>query len=62
MWKKIDESKKEISEDDIVKTLEVVYRNLEDIQLGLSGSTDIKLREKYMRPISDFLNWLDYEI
>jgi len=62
MWKRINESAKEISEDEIYKKLEVVYRNLEDIQLGLNGSTDIKLREKYMYPIMNFMNWLDYEI
>ena len=62
MWKKINESKGEITEDEIIKKMEVVYRTLEDIQLGLNASTNIELREKYMRPIVNFMNWLDYEI
>lgn len=62
MWKKINESNEEISEDEIISDFEVVYQKLENIQNRLNRSTDIELREKYMRHIVDFMNWLDYEI
>jgi hypothetical protein len=62
MWKKINESNEEISEDEIISDFEVVYQKLENIQNRLNKSTNIELREKYMRHIVDFMNWLDYEI
>lgn len=63
MWKKLKtESLDEISEDEIYNELEKVYNILDDIRDRLNRSTDIKLREKYMRPIVDFQNWLGYEI
>ena len=62
MWKKINESNEEISEDEIISDFEVVYQKLENIQNRLNRSTNIELREKYMRHIVDFMNWLDYEI
>jgi hypothetical protein len=62
MWKKINESGEEISEDEIISDFEVVYQKLENIQNRLNKSTNIELREKYMRHIVDFMNWLDYEI
>lgn len=61
MWKKICESS-EISEQEVYKELEGVYRRLESIHSKLTKSTDIELRKKYMRPIVDFMNWMDYEI
>ena len=62
MWKRICESNEEVSENEIVDELGSVYQKLETIQHMLNGSSNIELREKYMRPISDFMNWLDYEI
>ena len=63
MWKKINESKRnEIYEDQVLMELDSVYHNLENIRDRLNKSTNIELREKYMRPIVDFMNWLDYEI
>lgn len=63
MWKKISESSNaEISEEEVYKELESVYRKLESIHSKLTKSTDIELRKKYLRPIVDFLNWMDYEI
>ena len=61
MWKRINESKEYVSEDEIFKDLEVVYRKLEDIQSRLNLTLDSELREKYLRPIVGFMNWLDYE-
>lgn len=61
MWKRINESKEYVSEDEIFKDLEVVYRKLEDIQSRLNFTLDSELREKYLRPIVGFMNWLDYE-
>lgn len=55
MWKKLTtESLDEISEDEIYNELEKVFNILDDIRDRLNRSTDIKLREKYMRPIVDF--------
>lgn len=61
MWKKLNESTDEITEDEIYKDLEKVYYALQDIQDRLNRSTDIELRSKYMRHVVDFMNWLDYE-
>ena len=62
MWKKINESNDEITEDEVVKELGFIYQKLEDLQDRLNRSTNIELRNKYLREIHDFLNWLDYEI
>ena len=62
MWKKINESESEVTEDEIVTQLGFVYQKLEDIHDMLNRSTDVELRSKYMRHLCDFMNWLDYEI
>ena len=62
MWKRICESNEEVSENEIIEELGSVYQKLETIQHMLNGSSDIELRKKYIRPILDFMNWLDYEI
>lgn len=63
MWKKLNESKRnEIYEDQVLMELDSVYHTLENIRDRLNGSTDIELREKYLRPISDFMDWLDYDL
>ena len=62
MWKKINESNDEITEDEVVTELGFVYQKLENLQYRLNRSTDIELRNKYLREIVDFMNWLDYEI
>lgn len=62
MWKKINESNDEITEDEVVTELGFVYQKLENLQDRLNRSTDIELRNKYLREIVDFMNWLDYEI
>ena len=62
MWKRIDESNDEITEDEIITGLDLVYQKLEDLLDRLNRSTDIELRSKYMRHLVDFMNWMDYEI
>ena len=62
MWKKINESNDEITEDEVVTELGFVYQKLEDLQDRLNRSTNIELINKYLREIVDFMNWLDYEI
>ena len=62
MWKRICKSNKEVSENEIIEELGSVYQKLETIQHMLNGSSNIELREKYIRPILDFMNYLDYEI
>ncbi len=61
MWKKINESNDEITEDEVVKELGFIYQKLDDLQDRLNRSTNIELRNKYLREIVDFMDWLDYE-
>jgi len=60
MWKRIDESQDELTEEEIISDLEVVYRQLEKVKAKLDQCYDVELREKYMRHLCDFMNWLDY--
>ena len=62
MWKRIDESHDELTEEEVINDLEVVYRQLEKVKTKLDQCYDVGLREKYMRHLCDFMNWLDYEI
>lgn len=59
MWKKLNESVEDVTEDEILKDLEGVYQQLENIRKKLNRSYDIELRMKYMRTISDVMNILD---
>lgn len=59
MWKKINESS-EVTEDEILKDLEMAYRQLETAKRKLDQSLDVNLREKYERPIADIMDTLDY--
>lgn len=52
----------ELTEDEVINDLEVVYRQLEKVKAKLDQCYDVELREKYMRHLCDFMNWLDYEI
>ena len=67
-WNKIEnhrtfcESEEEITEKEIYAEFEKVYNVLGDIQDRLNRSTNVELREKYMRHLVDFMNWMDYEI
>lgn len=62
MWKRIDESQDELTEEEVINDLEVAYRQLEKVKAKLDQCYDVELREKYMRNLCDFMNWLDYEI
>ena len=62
MWKKFNENADELSEEEVINDLEVAYRQLEKVKAKLDRSYDVELREKYMRHLCDFMNWLDYEI
>ena len=61
MWKRINESS-EVTEDEILKDLENVYFQLDNIRKKLYRSTDVELRKKFMEPVSNLMNILDYEI
>lgn len=50
----------ELTEDEIFKDIEKAYRQLEKVREKLDKSYDIKLREKYMTPICNAMNILDY--
>ena len=62
MWKKINESKDGLTEDEIINKFGSVYKELVEIQNMLNRSTNVELREKYLKPLCQFMNWLDYEI
>ena len=63
MWRKICESPNVgISEIDVRKELWDIYKRFEIIHSRLTKSPNIELRKKYIRPIVDFLNWMDYDL
>ena len=63
MWKRVNESEeRELTEDEIIKDLENVYFQLDNIRQKLYRSTDVELRKKFMEPVFNLMNILDYEI
>lgn len=62
MWKKINESEEVSEEDRVLSALETAYKDLSIARSILEHSTDVELREKYLRTIADIMNILDYEI
>lgn len=62
MWRRIDESQDELTEEEVIKDLENVYFKLDDIRQKLYRSTDMELRKKFMEPVFNLMNILDYEI
>ena len=62
MWKKMNESVDDVTEDEIIKDLENVYFQLDNIRQKLHRSTDVELRKKFMEPVFNLMNILDYEI
>ena len=60
MWKRVDESEVDVTEDEILKDIEVAYRQLENVRRKLSRSMDAGLREKYLSTIADAMDILDY--
>jgi hypothetical protein len=61
MWKKLNESGGEATEEEINKDIENVYFQLEAIRQKLFRSMDVKLRTKFMKPICNLMSILDYE-
>ena len=60
MWKRVDESEGAVTEDEILKDIEVAYRQLESVRRKLNRSMDAGLREKYLSTLSDAMDILDY--
>ena len=60
MWKKINESSDELTEDEVFDDLYMVYLQLEKVRAKLNKSNSIKLRSKFMRPICDFMDFIDF--
>lgn len=56
----MNESVEDVTEDEILKDLEGVYQQLENIRKKLNRSLDVELRKQYLRPISDVMEILDY--
>ena len=52
----------DVTEDEIIKDLENVYFQLDNIRQKLYRSTDVELRKKFMEPVFNLMNILDYEI
>ena len=50
----------EPDEASVVRKLEQIYRQLEQVRQELNRSRNVELRTKFLRPISDAMNDLDY--
>jgi hypothetical protein len=62
MWKRINESTGEVTEEEINKDIENVYFQLDNIRKKLYRSTDVELRTKFMKPVCNLMDIMDYEL